>query len=481
MVARVLFATPEVYPINQVGGLADVSASLTGAMKRKGLDVRLVLPGYDGVKRAAREIRPVLPIADEQGREGRILQVELPEPGITAYVVDFPTYFKGLTSPYAHDTRVPVTQASRFLQFARGVEKIARGDLTDWQPEVVHCNDWTTGLIPVLLAARPRPATVFTIHNLAYQGLFPRAQFELLGLPESLWSLHTMEFHGQFSLLKGGLVYADVLNTVSHTYAREILTSEFGCGLDGLLRQRQDRLSGILNGVDYSIWNPATDRLVARNYDASAPAGKAECKRTLQRYFSLDEDDACPLFGVVSRLTDQKGIDLIVAALDRIVSRGQLVLLGTGDKGLEQALVSARESYASRIGVCLDYDDVLAHQIVAGSDVFLMPSRFEPCGLTQLYALKYGAVPVVHRTGGLADTVVNATAGTLASTEATGISYRPNTTDALADAIERVMALYGSEDWAQLRCSGMRQDFSWERSAAAYLELYGTALDVAQW
>jgi starch synthase len=310
--------------------------------------------------------------------------------------------------------------------------------------------------------------------------LFSRQDFERLNLPESLWSMHAMEFHGQFSFLKGGLAFADELNTVSPTYAREILVPEFGCGLEGLLQHRQDRLCGILNGVDYAIWNPATDSLLPARYDAAALDGKVACKRALQRYFGLEQDDGRPLFGVVSRLTDQKGIDLIVALLDKIVAKGQLVLLGTGDEELERALTQAGERHPGHVGLHFDYDDALAHQIVAGADMFLMPSRFEPCGLTQLYSLRYGTIPIVHKTGGLADTVIDATTDTLANRTATGVCYQPNTIGGLTDAIERAVTLYNGKRWRALQHSGMIQDFSWERSASAYLELYQRAFSLAR-
>ncbi len=477
---RVLFATPEIAPLSKVGGLADVSSSLTSAMRRIGLDVRLVIPGYGIVKQAMRNARPLLPLVDDQGRQGQILQVELPDHA-AAYVVDLPDYFEHLESPYAQDDLDTFSQASRFMHFARGALQIAVGELAEWQPDIVHCNDWTTGLIPALLAGQPdRPASVYTIHNLAYQGLFPRQHFERLSLPEPLWSMHAMEFHGQFSFAKGGLVFADALNTVSPTYAREILTSEFGWGLEGLLQLRQNRLCGILNGVDYTVWNPATDALLSDRYQLTALDGKRACKRVIQRRFDIDEDHMRPLIGVVSRLTDQKGIDLIIAALDRIVANAQLILLGTGDRGLESALINLRERHPRQVGIILGYDEALSHQIVAGADMFLMPSRFEPCGLTQLYSLKYGTIPIVHRTGGLADTVVDATPEALAKHLATGICYQPSTADALARAIERAVALYHSEHWQNLQHAGMTQDFSWERSAAAYLELYRRALSFAQ-
>lgn len=477
---RILFATPEIDPLNKVGGLADASRGLTTALLHMGLDVRLVIPGYGSVKRALGSARAVLPLVDGQGRRGCVLQTRLPDPAITAYVVDFPAYFEPLDSPYAIAGPDSTDQARGFLEFARAAVRIAMGDLPGWRPDVVHGNDWPCGLIPALLQTHSgRPASVFTVHNLAFLGLFSREQFEHLALPESLWSMHTMEFHGQFSYLKGGLAFADALSTVSPTYAREILTAEFGCGLEGLLQKQQHLLCGILNGVDYRIWNPATDALLARNYDVVDMAGKSACKRALQRRLGLKDDAGCPLYGVVSRLTDQKGIDLIIATLDRIVADGQLVVLGTGDPELESALVRAAERHTARVGLELRYDDALAHQIVAGADMLLMPSRFEPCGLTQLYSLKYGTIPIVHRTGGLADTVVDAAPHALANHTATGISYQPNTVAGLTDAIERAAGLYDSRHWPVLQRTAMRQDFSWTRSASAYLEMYRRALDVA--
>ncbi|HHJ14539.1 MAG TPA: glycogen synthase GlgA, partial [Gammaproteobacteria bacterium] len=348
-----------------------------------------------------------------------------------------------------------------------------------WRPRLVHCNDWQTGLVPALLSQEAdRPATLFTIHNLAYQGLFDHHQIDPLGLPPDWWHMDRLEFHGRFSFIKGGLVFADRINTVSPRYAEEIKTPAFGCGLDGLLRHRADVLSGILNGVDYSIWSPGRDRLIPRRYTWRTLRLKLENKRRLQHAFGLPDDPFIPLFGHVGRLVEQKGIDMIAGLAPQLAERQlQLVILGTGDPALEKTLRSLAAEYPRHIGVRIEYDETLSHLLEAGSDIFLMPSRFEPCGLNQLYSLRYGTPPIVHETGGLADSVVDATPETLASGNATGFVFRPAQAAPLLAAIDRALELYADAgQWKQLVQTGMQQDFSWTRSAEAYLALYQDTL-----
>jgi len=473
MTERVLFVTPELHPLNKEGGLGDVSNSLVRALNAAGTDARLLMPGFPAVKRALRDSRPVLPLVDDRGREGCLSFGAFGDTGLGGYVVDFPAHFDNLRSPYGQAHQESRDEAARFLELARAAVKIATGQL-DWTPTVVHCNDWTTGLVPVLLDdVAERPATVFTIHNLAYQGLFPYETLHALGLSESLWSHEYLEFHGQLSFIKGGLVFADRLNTVSPTYAREITTPEFGCGLDGLLRHRQAVLSGILNGVDYEVWHPVRDPSIAARYSADDPGGKRRCKEALQRRLGLELRADAPLFGVVSRLTEQKGIDLLLEAIPAIIATGaQLAVLGSGDARLEEALRAVRTANPECVGLQIGYDEALAHQIIAGADCFLMPSRFEPCGLTQLYSLAYGTIPVVHATGGLADTVVDADVAGPAGGRATGISYAADSAVGLVEAIRRAVALYGGPHWEALQRQAMRQEFSWEKSAAVYQALY---------
>ncbi|MFP5348756.1 MAG: glycogen synthase GlgA, partial [Gammaproteobacteria bacterium] len=352
---------------------------------------------------------------------------------------------------------------------------IARGEAgIDWRPDLVHCHDWQTGLVPALLAADAnRPATVFTIHNLAYQGVFPATTLTALGLPASLWSIDALEFYGSLSFIKGGIAFADRVNTVSPTYAREIQTPAFGLGLDGLLRARADRMSGILNGIDVNAWNPARDRFITKPYSAKSYRDKAPNKSALQTEMGLPRATV-PLFGLVGRLVEQKGIDLVLDAWPTLADTpSQLVVLGTGERTYEAALTQLAARFPDRVAVKIGYDEALAHRIEAGADVFLMPSRFEPCGLNQMYSLRYGTVPIVRRVGGLADTVVDVAA----SKQATGFVFDAPTADGLRQTVQRALALYhDAPAWQRLALNGMRQDFSWDRSADEYVALYRRAL-----
>jgi len=479
--AKVLFVTPELHPFNKTGGLGDVSASLTVALHEAGHDVRFLLPGFPAIMNALCASRPVLAVMDSMGRTGCLLLASLDGFPVPAYVLDFPDYFRDRPTPYGETEAERQLDARRFHQFALGAIRVAAGQDPDWRPDVVHCNDWTTGLIPALLSKRSdRCATVFTIHNLAYQGLYPETMHMALGLPDELWEMHGLEFHGQLSFIKGGLSFADVISTVSRTYAREILTPAFGWGLDGLLRYRQDRLFGVLNGVDYRIWNPATDANLPAPFDPAHLSGKATCKQMLQQQLGLRPEPETPLLAVVSRLTEQKGIDLIAESAGRLLSLGtQLVVLGAGDEALERQLSLLSRTYPGQLAVVLGYDEALSHQIVAAADMFLLPSHFEPCGLTQLYSMKYGTVPIAHRTGGLADTVIDVDEARRLGATGTGFSYLPNTPAELYRSVERAVGLYRrnrGRDWQRLRATLMDQDFGWARSASAYTQLFETAL-----
>ena len=349
-----------------------------------------------------------------------------------------------------------------------------------WQPDVVHCNDWQAGLVPALLAREvKRPATLFTIHNLAYQGLFPWETFERLGLPRELWHMEAMEFHGQFSFIKGGLAFADRLTTVSPTYASEIRTSAFGYGLEGLLNHRANRLTGILNGADYTIWDPASDPLIPAHFTAHDLSGKARNKAALQQRFGLTVDSTVPLLGVVGRMVEQKGIDLIARAIPSFLDEGvQLAILGSGVHHYEHQLRNLAARHPLQIGLKIGYDEPLAHLIEAGSDLFLMPSRFEPCGLNQIYSLRYGTLPVVRRTGGLADTVFDTGPATLNTGKATGFLFDGTSSDALSATVHRALGYYRQpQQWRRLITTAMAQDFSWHASARRYLALYHTAME----
>jgi starch synthase len=407
----------------------------------------------------------------------RLLQGRLPQTRGRLYLVDCPQYFDREGGPYSTPEGPDwPDNADRFALFSHAVCAVAmnRAGL-DWQPQLVHCNDWQTGLVPALLSLEAqRPATLFTIHNLAYQGLFDWPAFQRLRLPANWWSMDGLEFHGHLSFIKGGLVFADWINTVSPRYAEEIRTPQFGCGLEGLLEHRKSQLSGILNGVDYRTWSPGRDPLIVRRYTARTLKLKLENKRALQAAFGLPDDPFVPLFAHVGRLVDQKGIDLILQLLPTLLKRHlQLVIMGTGQPALETALRNAGRKYPDRIGIRIEYDEALSHQLEAGADAFMMPSRFEPCGLNQLYSLRYGTPPIVNNTGGLADSVVDASDANLEAGTATGFVFDKTETAPLLDAIDRTLDLYAEPDrWKRLLQTGMHQDFSWARSAAAYLDLY---------
>jgi starch synthase len=479
---RVLHVAAELYPWVKTGGLGDVTAALPPALVALGVDARLVLPGFagflDGLSGLADIARLRTPFAAERVRLGR---ATLPGRGGVAYLVDHPPFYDRPGLPYSGpDGRDWPDNHRRFGLFGWVAAALAGGADPQWRPDIVHAHDWHAGLAPAYLAADGAPAaTVFTVHNLAYQGLFPGALFAELGLPPDAFAIDGVEFYGQVSFLKAGLVYADRLTTVSPTYAREIQTPAFGAGLDGLLRQRANVLSGILNGVDPQIWDPGHDPVLPQPYEvATMAAGKPAAKAALQRRLGLDADEAAPLFGAVSRLTPQKGLDLLLAALPGLVAAGgQVALLGSGDADLEQGFAAAAAAYPGRVGTVIGYDEGLSHLIVGGADLLVMPSRFEPCGLTQLYALRYGTLPLVRRVGGLADTVVDATAANLADGSATGFAFDGDSPQALLAAVHRAVDLFRQAPvWRQMTAQAMTRDFSWEAAARRYLDLYRALL-----
>ncbi len=498
---KVLLASSEVVGFAKTGGLADVAGALPPALAARGHDCAVIMPLYRGARLGRVPFTPTghtfaLYVAGRD-RAGALWQARLPGSDVPVYLVGQPDFFERDDPAQGHGLyqfTLPSGQkrdysdnCERFTFFSRAVLEAIR--LLDFWPDVLHLNDWQTGLIAPLLkdeyaqhwtaALRPRYQpirTLFTVHNIAYQGLFPYHQFLGTGLAPHLFDYRQLEFYGQLSMLKAGLVFADALNTVSPTYAKEIQTAEYGCGLQGVLFERRERLFGIVNGVDYAVWDPATDPHLPARYDVNTVAErKPVCKAALQRRHGLAEEPRTPLLGVIARLVDQKGVNLILQIAEGLVRLGvQLVVLGEGDAAYHRALLSLRGRFPERIGVTLALDEVLAHQIEAGADMFLMPSQFEPCGLNQMYSLKYGTVPVVRATGGLADTVVDCTPATLAAGTATGFVFGPFHTDALGDALRRALGLYHEQpaQWRRLIETGMRQDWSWGRSAAAYEALY---------
>jgi starch synthase len=472
---RVLYVTSEVFPFAKTGGLADVSASLPSALKEYGVDVRVLVPGYrQAIARAANAT--LVHQADDPLGNGqfRVLETYLPNSDVPVWLVDAPQYYGregGLyQSQFGEDWP---DNALRFALLNHVAAVIAKEPAHRWRPDLIHCNDWHAGLLPLLLASggRPRPATLFTVHNLAYQGLFSADELGKLALPSAAFGI--MEFYGRISFLKAGIQAADALTTVSPTYAREIRTPEYGCGLDGLLRERSSQLTGILNGVDYQIWDPASDQYLPCNYSARAIAPKADCKRSIQSELGLEPQPGMPLLAFLSRLVHQKMPDVVLDVLPAFVEQGaQFVSVAEGDNGYQAAFRELAARYPGQVAV-EGYQECLAHRVLAGADMVLHPSRFEPCGLVPIYGMRYGTAPLVRNSGGMADTVIDATPEAIRQGTATGFSFEEPSATALANCIARAIALYRQPiAWRRLQASGMRQDFSWRRSAKTYADLY---------
>jgi starch synthase len=477
---HILFAASEAYPLIKTGGLGDVAGSLPRALQNGGDDVRLVLPAYRQVLDRIHSARTLLQTSI-YGQSVRLLQTTLPGTRVKVWLVDCPTYFDRPGNPYLDETGKPWTDnAQRFALFCRAIVMLANDQFGQgWKPDIVHLNDWQTGLAPVWLAEQTKsPPTVFTIHNLAYQGVFDWDTFQELELAPELWHFEKLEFHGQFSFIKGGLVYSTRINTVSPNYAQEITTPEFGNGLEGLLLSRSKYLNGIINGIDTKEWNPGTDSFLVQKYNRNHLSDKRYNKLALQEELRLKQDENIFLVGLVSRLVLQKGIDLLIDAIPRLLQyRLQLVLLGSGDALYEKAMEKLAAAYPGQVSVMIGYDEKLAHRIEAGCDVFLMPSRFEPCGLNQMYSQCYGTLPVVTPVGGLLDTVVDTTQESIAIETATGFIMPAVSSAGLVTSIERALDYYQQRDtWRQLQLNAMSQDFSWKQSAEEYRKLYEIAM-----
>jgi starch synthase len=445
---RILFVTPEYAPFAKAGGLGDVSAALPAALRALGTDVWVLLPGYPGVLKEVADAREVGRFS-ELGHDCRLLQKGF------LLVVDCPALYRRDGDPYQDPGGQDwPDNALRFGFLSKLAARLAP------QYDVVHCNDWPTALTPVFTDA----PSLLTIHNLAFQGNFGREWLGRLGLSEALFTMDKLEFHGQLSFLKAGLTQARALTTVSPNYAREIQTPEFGCGLDGLLRQRSGALTGVLNGIDTETWDPAADPLLAQRYDASSLEKKQANKAALRRRLNLEASEQ-PLIGFVGRLTQQKGADLIAAAMPELAALpAQIALLGRGERAIEGALTAAAARHPGRVSLAVGFDEALAHLIEAGADLFLMPSRFEPCGLNQMYSQRYGTPPVVRATGGLADTVADGE---------TGFVFERAETGALVAAARRALAVRGEPArWREIQRAGMRRDFSWAAAARRYADLY---------
>jgi len=483
---RILFAASEAYPIIKTGGLGDVVYSLPRALQREGMDVRVILPAYRTVLEKMDQIRVAgwleVPGAGKT-HHVRILETTDQHLGVPLLLVDAASLFDRPGNPYVHpDGYNWHDNAERFTVFSRAVAQLASDSkMLDWKPEVVHCHDWQTGLIPAFLSRYPDPPkSIFTIHNLSYSGMFSHEDFARLDMRQEWWSSHAMEFFGNFSMLKAGLIFADQVTTVSPNYAQEICTPGQGYGFDGILRSISHKLSGILNGIDQEVWNPRTDRYLPHRYsvDRNYLPGKRHNKEALLNELGARDAENMldkPLLGLIGRLVEQKGIDLLLPVIPHFIdhTEASFIIIGSGESHYEEALLYLAERYPERLFLTIGYSEERAHRIEAGADIFLMPSRFEPCGLNQLYSLKYGTLPIVHNVGGLADTVVDANEDNLHNETATGFVFHEPTSTALQQTIDRALTLYPQTSrWRKVMRTAMRQDFSWDLSAKKYQLLY---------
>ena len=471
----VLSVASEIYPLIKTGGLADVAGALPGALAREGVAIRTLLPGYPPVMKKLESAEPVHAYPNLLGGAARLLAARAA--GLDLLILDAQHLFDRVGNPYlGPDGRDWGDNAQRFAALARVGADVAHGAIPGYAPKVVHVHDWQAALTPVYLHydGGLRPKSVLTIHNLAFQGHYPASMLRAIGLPPAAMSIDGVEYFHGIGYLKGGIRFADRITTVSPTYAREIMTTEFGMALDGLLRLRGGDLLGIVNGIDDTVWNPATDPELAVNYSALRIDMRIRNKAALQQRFGLAVAAQPPLFGVISRLTEQKGLDLLLAEVPDIVARGgQLALLGSGEKALEDGFRAAAEANPGAVACIFGYDESLSHLMQAAIDFIVVPSRFEPCGLTQLYGLRYGATPIVARVGGLADTVIDANDAALAAGVATGVQFAPPSPAALAHALRRAFALYGDDAaMRRTRLNGMRADVSWRLPAKSYAALY---------
>ncbi len=478
---RVLLASSEVHPFSKTGGLADMVGALGKALARAGHEARIVTPLYRGICERFPQIRRMdwqfdLPLGDRHV-QGGLWSLEM-EKGLGVYFVQQPDFFDR-AGIYLENDISYADNAERFIFLSKCVAHLAR--YLPWRPDVVHVHDWQTALVPALMLEQQRaegwgnpPPVCLTIHNLAYQGIFPPGDFALTNLPLDFFTIGGVEFYGHLNCMKAGIVFADTLTTVSPRYAREIMTEEFGYGLDGLLRRRRNRLLGILNGVDYDEWNPAHDPFLASPYSLTRLTGKATCKLALQKEVGLPECREVPLFGTISRLADQKGVDIQLGALEEMLSTEmQFVLLGNGSVAYERGYSQLMRRFPSKIAARVVYDEGLAHRIEAACDFYLMPSRFEPSGLNQMYSLRYGAIPIVRATGGLDDSVIDFTED---PKRANGIKFREYSARALAKAIRKALALYQQPDLLRLcQRNAMKTVFSWEQTVQEYLKTYELA------
>ena len=474
---NILFASPEAAPFAKTGGLADVIQALPKALKRIGHNPVIVIPRYKSVDhRFAQELvfsKINIPISD-RSEEADVYRTYL-DSDIPVYLIDKPQYYHR-DELYGTSDGDYQDNAERFIFFSRAIVELI--PLLSHSIDIVHCNDWQTGLIPLYLKhfqsnikGAKKISTLFTIHNMAYQGLFWRFDMHLTGLPWDYFTQEGIEYYGDLNLLKAGIVYADALNTVSKQYCKDIQTSEFGCGLDGVLRSHQHKLHGIINGIDYSVWNPAKDPLIPVQYDVNNLDGKKQCKFNLLKRMGKEDRIDIPLIGMISRLNSQKGLNIISQSFENLMQRNiTFILLGTGDRQYEEEFAHHQRQHPDQFSFQACFDESLAHLIEAGSDFYLMPSRYEPCGLNQQYSLRYGTIPIVRATGGLIDTVIDLDQH---HETGTGFVFRDYTHRALLETVDRAVKLYGQQEYLKIiQKRGMLQDFSWESAADKYSELY---------
>ncbi len=483
---KVLFASSEVWPLTKTGGLGDVAYSLPRTLHVLGEDVRIVLPAYRDVLTQVSSLKILgwLSLTSAGStRTVRVLQASHKKFVMPIWLIDVQELFDRPGNPYMNEKGYDwQDNAERFTVFSHAVTRLAMDDLKiGWKADVVHSNDWQTGLVSAFLDNEvDRPRRVFTIHNMAYGGHFSQDEFQRLRLPSQWWSAEGVEFYGNFSMLKAGLVYSDAITTVSPTYAKEICTASFAYGMEGVLSSRRYKLMGILNGIDTDVWNPAKDPILQHHYSVKRRnPGKKNNKQVLLESHGVEvtqDNLAAPLFGMVSRLVEQKGVDMVIEAIPQLIETTDAIfyILGKGHPHLETQLLRLCEQYPGRVMTVIGYSEEKAHLLEAGCDLFLMPSRFEPCGLNQLYSLRYGTIPIVHRTGGLADTVIDTVFEDGAiNNEASGFVFGMPTTKALVKTIRRALEIFPQKKhWNQLQRRAMQQDFGWEKSAIKYIDLY---------
>jgi starch synthase len=485
---KILFAASEIYPLIKTGGLADVAGALPVALRNKGHDVKLIMPAYRGILEKVAPIQKSINLGNPFGvGDLLLLETHIPENDTPIWLLQCQALYEREDGPYVDKNGIDFTDNHiRFAALSWATATLAlHGDLMDWQADILHLNDWQTGFAAAYLKGwkTEHLPIVTTVHNLRYNGSFDMDKFVDTHLSPELLSIHGMEFYGRFSGLKAGLVYADAITTVSPTYAQEILTPEYGDGLDGTLRAMQEKLSGILNGVDYDQWSPEKDTLIPHNYDVESLDQKQANKLALLQENGLSEDTSKPIFGVVSRLTEQKGLDLVLEVMPALLDKGaRLVVLGSGDKHLESEYLALQKTYPEQVAVRIGYFEDYSHRIQAGIDALLIPSRFEPCGLTQLYALKYGTLPVVRQTGGLADTVFeDAVLGDAVpgnEKRANGFVFKEANAESLKSAMERCMECFNdTEKWQEKQKNAMRYDYSWDVVTDQWINLYQSLLN----